>query len=169
MQVGIIPATNVGMRIGKLADHFAQNVSQAVAVRNEWQQLAYLSRNFSQSTPFMAASIEIVALLPPNFVEHLLPFCGGSISAFMPPRLNAPSPTFLAGLRLGIDDAVGVAIASAFGFVEQLGAVEGEGETLHTLDQNFLLALFQIINVDGGDFSRESVRTSPEWARSNRR
>ena len=67
-------------------------------------------------------------------------------------------------IRLGVDDAVGVAIASAIGFVEQLGSVERKREALHAFDQHFVFALFQIVDVDCRHSLPEAVRTSPEWA-----
>ena len=60
---------------------------------------------------------------------------------------------FLGTVRFGVDDAVGVAIAPAIGFIEQLGAVKRKSKALHAFDQDLVLALFQIVNVGCGRFS----------------
>ena len=74
VEVGIVAAADVGVGVGKLADHLAQNVGQAQAVGDIGQQLRVLVAFCCQLTPFIDGFEEVVALLPPDFVEDLLPF-----------------------------------------------------------------------------------------------
>ena len=109
MQVGSIAAADVGVGVGKLADHFAQHVGEVVAIRHVGQQLGVLVAFLRPIDAVHGSFEEEVALLPPRFVEHLFPF-GARIDFHFAgwQRFSAPSPDLVrrGGLRLGVDDAV---------------------------------------------------------------
>ena len=74
MQIGIIAAAHVGVGVGKFADHLAQQVGEVVAVRHVGQQRGITVALRGPIDAVHGLFEEEVALLPPDFVEHLFPF-----------------------------------------------------------------------------------------------
>ena len=82
--------------------------------------------------------IKIVALLAPDFVEHLLPFLGRIDFGAHASQVEAPVAYFFLAVRLGVDDAVAVVGR----FVNKFRTIGGEGETIHIGDEHFVFAFF---------------------------
>src|ERR1700730_2049684 len=120
VQVGIVSATNIGVRVREFADHLAHDIGQGVAVCDRRQQLDIFVAYFVPVHAVHRCFVEIVALLPPDFVEHLLPLGGGINLHSHAAEIERAIADFLGTVGLGIDDAVGVAVASAVGFIKQL-------------------------------------------------
>ena len=169
MQIGIVSAAHVGVRVREFANHLAQDVGQAVAVGDRRQQLGILVAHLFPVHAVHGRGVEVVALLPPDLVEHLFPLGWRIDLRLHAGQVERAIADFFGTIRLGVDDAVGVAVASALGLIEQLGSVEGEGKALHAFDQDFVLALFQIVNVDGVALRPEAGRTVPGWESLNSR
>ena len=77
MQIGIVSAADVGVGIRKLADHLAHDVGEVVAIGDRRQQLGIFVAHFFPIDAVHGGFVEVVALLPPDFIEHLLPLGGG--------------------------------------------------------------------------------------------
>src|SRR4029078_9498747 len=101
---------------------------------------------------------ESVPLLPPDVVEHLLPFRRRIDLSFHAGQANRAIARFLL-LRFGIDDAVGMSSAwpAALAFIENLRAIEGQREVLDILDESLFLALLHVIRVNGRAFTGDGT------------
>ena len=74
MQFRVIAATDIGVRIAQFADHVAQQESEVIAVGHVGQQGFVF---FAHAFPIDAVHrfvVKEIALLAPDFVEHLPPF-----------------------------------------------------------------------------------------------
>ena len=120
MKIGLISAADVGVRVGKLADHLAQDVGEVVAIGGVRHERLILLANRLPVHAVHAGFKEIVALLPPDFVEDLLPFGRRIDLCAHATEIQRALAGFLRRVRLGVDDAV----SAVFGLIENLRAVE---------------------------------------------
>ena len=99
------------MRIRELPDHLAHDVRKVIAARSIGHKLGILVANFFPVHPVHRRLKKVIALLPPDFAEDLLPFLRRINFRPHPVQLERPIPhLFRIITRLGINDAVGVCL-----------------------------------------------------------
>src|SRR5205823_6309841 len=143
MEIGIISAADIRVRIRQFADHLAQNIGQRVSVGNVGKQLRVLLPKLVPIDAIPGWLKKVVPLLPPNFIEDLFPLLWRiNLCPHSGKRQRAVANFLRLVLRLGIDDAIAVCSTTFSGggtagrsrFIEQLGTVERECEALDLVD-----------------------------------
>ena len=71
MQIGVIASANIGVRVGKVANHVSHDVGKRVAVSNVGQELRVLVVLLLPIHAVHGSFIEVIAFLPPYFSVFL--------------------------------------------------------------------------------------------------
>ncbi len=149
MNIRLISTADVSVGVGKLPDHFTQDVREVVAIgRIRHERLIFLANRVPVHA-IHAGFKEIVALLPPDFVEDLVPFGRRVNLCAHATEIQRALACFFGRVRFGIDDA----ISAVFGLIENLRAVERDRPALAALDDGLLFALLHIERVNGSLFA----------------